>query len=640
MIGALLALMVVTVPAVIAADHSKVKTVASGDPTVVSWVIPSTGAGGIAMNVAPNSRYGSISGASWINTNGQATCGQGCGTTTIYTTTFELPVTVPDSVSIRVEVLADNAAVAIELNGYSIGAQDDGDIYANYQTVSTYTPDLEPGAFNSGTNTLTIENRDYGVVDGIAFKATMTYTPVPIDVNFVTPAVKTADGSTAAAIISCNVTPAATDLACAPAAGATADFDTAAAGSGKVVTAALADFNLTGPLVDEYTQRSVTSTTARIRPAGIDVINPATGQRGSVAFSAQPIDTQANTPIYSICVPTTSGTVPSGTPPCKAVGATGSSPVTVTATDAFGNLAGPGSPGADATNAPITITIKETGQAATLGTAATSIGVAAFGDSLVIATTRSSTTLLASATATVNTTSNPFRVVSDLAACDGTTCDSLANIGGTGFVQKSYGRIKTTDDFFVPGTQNVILTTQFSSFEKGQCATPGKSLGQTSEVRVDGTGVTPTSPAFSVTLIYPKETIKKAGLTARNADSYDVCLGATWLNTGDPVAWQAKNLATGALQPSKVDPTNPKLYWGWVPMCSAIQASNLTADQKAQNPCVTLRTKQAATLKAELVTKQGMTNAEFNALGARDSDVMIVVSKPWPWDGKFGTGLR
>ena len=29
-----------------------------------------------------------------------------------------------------------------------------------------------------------------------------------------------------------------------------------------------------------------------------------------------------------------------------------------------------------------------------------------------------------------------------------------------------------------------------------------------------------------------------------------------------------------------------------------------------------------------------MSTADFNALGMKDSDVAIVISKPWPWDGK------
>ena len=62
--------------------------------------------------------------------------------------------------------------------------------------------------------------------------------------------------------------------------------------------------------------------------------------------------------------------------------------------------------------------------------------------------------------------------------------------------------------------------------------------------------------------------------------------------------------------------------------------------QKAENPCIILRTKQVATLRTELVNNQGTSPAAFNALGAKDSDIMIVVRKPWPWDGKFGTGLK
>ncbi len=46
---------------------------------------------------------------------------------------------------------------------------------------------------------------------------------------------------------------------------------------------------------------------------------------------------------------------------------------------------------------------------------------------------------------------------------------------------------------------------------------------------------------------------------------------------------------------------------------------------------MTLKTKNAAALQAEL----GMEDDEFRALGFRSSDLALVVSKPWPWDGKF-----
>ncbi|MEO8108151.1 MAG: YDG domain-containing protein [Actinomycetes bacterium] len=683
-----------------------VKTIVSGTGTV-TWVIPSTSDSGAATLVTPNSHWGLLPDTLWINTAGSSAPYTGAFPTTEYSTTFQLPAAA--SASISVDVLADNSAT-LYLNDSLLGSQpaSDGTQFKNFDGTEHWTfPTSQLGWFRRGDNTLKIVNTDgdEGVANGIDFKATVTYTPVPLVISFDSPTTRVYDGTTTATISRCSVAPAAAGLSCDIATGATADYANKNVGVTKTVTAEVGDFELTGPLVDEYTQISVNSTTADIskRPvtvmaaadareangtnssAGKPTITAGTlangdtavfsqafaqagagypialtpavnsitdgasadmrgnylvtlaptdgrirpGPVAAISFTAQPIDTQVSTPIYSFCAPPASGTLPCATAPT-------SSPVTVTALDAFSNLAGPGSPGADSSNTVITVTIKETGQTATLGTAPTSSGVASFGNSLVIGATRATTTLAASTSPSLNATSTSFQVVSDLAACDGTTCDSLAKVGGTGFIQKSYGRIKTTDDFYVPGTQNVILTTQFSGFEQGTCANPSKTLGQTSEVRVQGTGVTPTTPEFSVTLIYPKDTIKKAGLTARNADSYDVCLGATWLDTSSgPTAWKAKNLSTGALQNAVAESSGSKVYWGWVPMCSALSSA-----QYAKNPCIILRTKQAATLKAELVTKQGMSTAEFNAIGATDSDIMIVVRKPWPWDGKFGTGLK
>jgi hypothetical protein len=64
-------------------------------------------------------------------------------------------------------------------------------------------------------------------------------------------------------------------------------------------------------------------------------------------------------------------------------------------------------------------------------------------------------------------------------------------------------------------------------------------------------------------------------------------------------------------------------YWGWVPNCGTVPADN---------PCVALKTKNANQLQAAL----GLSKREFNLLGFQSSDLALVVSKPWPWDGKFG----
>ncbi len=181
----------------------------------------------------------------------------------------------------------------------------------------------------------------------------------------------------------------------------------------------------------------------------------------------------------------------------------------------------------------------------------------------------------------------------------------------------------------------MTLQTQFIAFDNGQCGDPSaKKVGQTTEMKVTGNGVSATSPNFSMVLLYPKDTIKAAGYTSRGPNAYNICLGAKYLGTTPATAWKAKtSLTNGTLKDAVNDGTG--VYWGYVPECSAIQASNLSAALKAQNPCISLRTKQAATLKAAVVPEI-MSLQDFNTLGMKDADIAIVLSKPWPWDGKMG----
>ena len=361
-----------------------------------------------------------------------------------------------------------------------------------------------------------------------------------------------------------------------------------------------------------------------------------------LTFVNQPIDTKLGAPTYNKCIaPATSVANPCSLPVAAGLDfdPTKSQPVRVLAQDRYGNIA-------------ITTEVKVRGSnnASPIGTANSNAnGVASFPAISLISPALLSYTLIATKTTVIGTaptpttkTSNSFTVVSDLEACVDQACGNLATGGVSGKPQKTLGRITTGNDFD-DGGNNVVLTTQFDNWTGGRCSTPKGTLGQTTEVRVQGGGVSPTSPNFSVTLDFPKDTIKKDGLTARSADSFDVCLGATWLNGTSPSPWKAKNLATGALVdalPETGPGANPLATGAGSRCAPRSRRARLTPAQKAANPCVILKTKQVATLKAELVTKQQMPLAEFNALGAKDSDVMIVVSKPWPWDGKFGTGLK
>ena len=106
----MLALAIGSVPAVFASDPPPpptVKTIVSGGSDVVTYSIPSVPVSSPAVLVPPNTRYiTELPGAKWINTSGSTGCDQGCDTTTIYSTSFELPAT--SSESLKIEIMADN----------------------------------------------------------------------------------------------------------------------------------------------------------------------------------------------------------------------------------------------------------------------------------------------------------------------------------------------------------------------------------------------------------------------------------------------------------------------------------------------------------------------------------------------------
>jgi len=75
-----------------------------------------------------------------------------------------------------------------------------------------------------------------------------------------------------------------------------------------------------------------------------------------------------------------------------------------------------------------------------------------------------------------------------------------------------------------------------------------------------------------------------------------------------------------SLTPSSFDGTR---YWGIPADCGF---SGLASD----DPCIGLRTKQASVARAYL----GLSTTDFAALGIKDSDLVIVIQKPYPWDAK------
>jgi hypothetical protein len=240
-------------------------------------------------------------------------------------------------------------------------------------------------------------------------------------------------------------------------------------------------------------------------------------------------------------------------------------------------------------------------------------------------------------------------IVNDLEACDGTNCDNSASNAITvpaTKLQKAFGEIKTSSDFFDPGTAtlsiasvtdptNVLFSTQFvpgTQTNQAACGNTGsnKTIGDAVDMSITGPGAANTAPSTTMVLIMPKDTIKAYGVTARSANSFNVCLGALRLTSGS--GWKAKNPSSKKGVPPLVTTVAGAegRYWGTPVDCG-------TAGLSSDDPCIGLKTKQAATAKAYLVSHGVMTASEFDSLGYRDADLMIIVEKKSPWDAKGGS---
>ena len=165
-----------------------------------------------------------------------------------------------------------------------------------------------------------------------------------------------------------------------------------------------------------------------------------------------------------------------------------------------------------------------------------------------------------------------------------TTRASAANV-------HSFGKITTGSDFYAhPCNTNVMLNTAIVPLNSGafdnKCTTRPFTDG--SDLRVQGAGLGTTTPTTYMLLVIPKETIKKAGITSRNAASYNVCLGALWIES-DPahpiVKWKTKS---GRLCRTTSTRLIRSGIWGTPGDCGA-------ATLTATDPCIALRTKQVPT---------------------------------------------
>ena len=345
----------------------------------------------------------------------------------------------------------------------------------------------------------------------------------------------------------------------------------------------------------------------------------------------QPIDTKVNTVVYSACV----AAVPGSANPCT----TASDPVKVLATDAFGNRK---------PNISIGITRQASGFAGNFtgtqpkptsdGTGATPLGEAWFSDLKItdISNTGTNRYTLTAAGGSDTDISSSFRIVSDLANCLGQSkCFNNTKNNSVDKPENSYSQSKTTSGQF----GNVITTTNFSDGAdvNAQCGgvRTGNTIGNAIDVRVVGSGLSTSKPTSTMVMILPLKTLKFYGLTARNADAYNACLGAINLNgsTNPADAWTGRDRKNKALPASQdLDADGINRYWGVPADCGQKYL-------KPSDPCISLKSKSATQVAARmaLVTGEAWTVARVNSeLNYVDGDIAIFITKPFPWDGKSG----
>ena len=345
----------------------------------------------------------------------------------------------------------------------------------------------------------------------------------------------------------------------------------------------------------------------------------------TVPFNGQPITTKKGTNIYSICDPSGSSVTP-----CLATPS--SSPVQVLVRDAYGN---------PVQSEAVTLSAVTSGFTVTGAGTSGADGKVAFDPISALPSTKTGALVIKAAldnNASVNTNSQSFEIVDDLTACNGQSCSSnsthqLGSFGPTSLTptkgkpapssvtQRAYARISTDEDFFNIDT-NVLLTTRWTtpSEVNNKCGS-NSSLGDGVDIQAQGLGLVNTTPSTQMVLVLPAKTLQALGVSSRGTPSFNVCLGALDLS-GNADAWLQKKVTNKVvgLVPSSFDGTR---YWGIPADCGF---SGLAAD----DPCIGLRTKQAAVAQAYL----GLNSTDFAALGIKDSDLVIVIQKPYPWDAK------
>jgi len=252
-------------------------------------------------------------------------------------------------------------------------------------------------------------------------------------------------------------------------------------------------------------------------------------------------------------------------------------------------------------------------------------------------------------TANGSAPSAKFRIVNELKACvDSATSsiqvcanktDNTLDGADINTLVRAYGKITTSSSFFDTnlGT-NVLLSTQFGKKADltNMCGQGTKFVADPVDERITGTGITTATPPTSMLIVIPKNTLKASGVLSRGTPSFNVCLGTIYLPnprgadaTHPPAApWTGKNAAgTGTAPAVPLYDTAAGLwrFWGTPGNCTA---AGVSATNSGKDPCIKLRTKMKSDILAALGPDAA---AQMN-----DSDLGIIVNKPYPWDGKGG----
>jgi hypothetical protein len=127
--------------------------------------------------------------------------------------------------------------------------------------------------------------------------------------------------------------------------------------------------------------------------------------------------------------------------------------------------------------------------------------------------------------------------------------------------------------------------------------------------------------------VIPRDALKFYGIASRGTGTFEVCLGALNISDVDDSAvtpWQQKKIVKKAVTLVASTRVGDR-FWGVPADCG-------TAGLADSDPCIGLRTKNVSQVQSYM----GLTAAEITAIGVRDSDLMIVIDKQFPWDGKGG----